>query len=445
MKGKKRLFFLALGPILALLSLLLELPVSWQAQLVFAITVLAVVYWFSEAIELHVTGLMVAFLLIVAAGFSPGEIFPNYFDPVVMLLLGGFMLAFALQKYGLDYVIAHRAMNVLGEKPAFVLLGFMLITAFLSFWVSNTASAAIMIPIAVAILAKNKLNIKKSNFSKAFILGVAYAATAGGIGTLVGSTPNPLAARYLGETGLNFGFFEWMSYGLPFVICFLFVIWAVVLLMYRPEIKRIRLEHKKEKLAKKEMMVLGIFGITVLLWLTGTITGLSASVAALAPVLLLYLTRLVKERDFARINWPILSLIGSGIALGYAFNASGFDLYIASIIEGAVVGQPLFLVFLGISLAGVIVTMFASNTASAAIMIPLMIPLAGPLGIPVEAMVVAIAMAVSLDFTAPMGTPPNAIAYSTGSLSVAQMAKTGLVLSFLGSMLLAFFATFIWI
>lgn len=444
MQFDRKALFLVLGPVLALAALMLDLPIGFQAKIVFAITLLAVVYWFSEAIELHVTGLLVAFLLIVFAGFTPKEIFPNYFDPVVMLLLGGFMLALALQKYELDRLLAGKALKYLGKNPKIVLLGFMAMTAFLSFWVSNTASAAVMIPIALYILSKNRLELKKSNYAKAFVLAVAYAATIGGLGTLVGSTPNPLAARYINELGIKFGFTDWLFYGLPFVFVFLFVIWFVVLGIYRPEVKEIKIGETKERLGRKQLMVLGIFGITIALWVTEGITGLNSSVVALIPVILLYFSRLVNEGDFSKINWAILSLIGSGIALGYAFNASGFDLFIASLIKGVIIGQPLFFVLFAISVAGIAMTMFASNTASAAIMIPLIIPLAPVLGIPVQTLIIVTAVAVSLDFTAPMGTPPNAIAYSTGAVTVKDMAKTGLLLSLLASLLLAGFAAFLW-
>ncbi|MFH1257297.1 MAG: DASS family sodium-coupled anion symporter [Candidatus Diapherotrites archaeon] len=434
-----------LGPILGFLAYSLDLPIPPQAKIVFGITVLAVVYWFSEVIELHVTGLMIAFLLIVLGGFTPAQIFPNYFDPVVMLLLGGFMLALALQKFELDELIALRAARHFGHDPKWLILGFMALTAFLSFWVSNTASAAVMIPIALYIIRKNKLDPGKSNFARAFILCVAYAATIGGLGTLVGSTPNPLAAKYINEMGVSFGFTDWMLYGLPFVVVFLLVIWVVVRYLFKPEIDKVDVELRDMKLNGNQEKVLGIFFVTILLWIFGEQFGLVNSVVAIVPIILLYLLKLVDEKDFGRVDWGILSLIGSGIALGYAFHQSGFDSFVASLIQGIVIGQPLFLVIFVISVFSVLLTMFASNTASAAIMIPLMIPLAPIIGVRPEVLIVIVAVGVSLDFTAPMGTPPNAIAYSTGYVNVLQMAKSGLLLSLLASLLLAVFATFVWI
>ncbi|MDP2666679.1 MAG: DASS family sodium-coupled anion symporter [Candidatus Diapherotrites archaeon] len=436
---------LVLGPVLAgLVYFFLDLGWEPRAQLVLAITVLAVVYWFTEALPLHITGLLIAFLLILLGGFSPGEIFPLYFDPIVVLLLGGFVLAIALQKHGLDHLIAHRVLSHLGEKPSMVLLGFMFLTAFLSLWMSNTASAALMIPIVLFVLHQNKLPLSTSSFAKAFILGVAYAATVGGLGTLVGSTPNPLAAKYLGEMGMAFGFWDWMFYGLPFVLIFLFVIWGVVLRIYPPEIKRLRLRPHIEKLNKGQRLVIGIFLLTALLWATDSLTKLSTSVVALVPILLLYLFRLLETEDFKKVDWPILSLIGSGIVLGSAFQATGIDAHLAALISAHAVGLPIFLLIFLLAVVGIIVTMFASNTASAALMIPLTIPLAPALGIPVEVIVVVTAIAASIDFTAPMGTPPNAIAYSTGAVTVPQMAKTGLLLSLLAALLLSAFATFVW-
>ena len=440
----KRKLILVLGPVLALLSLFLELPISFQAKIVFAVTVLAVVYWFTEVIELHVTGLLISFLLIVFAGFAPIEIFPNYFDPVVVLLLGGFMLALALQKYELDKLLAFKAIKRFGEKPRNIVLGFMLVTAFLSFWVSNTASSAVMIPIGIYIIKSNKLNLN-SNFAKYFILSIAYAATIGGIGTLVGTTPNPLAAKYINNLGQNFGFLDWLFFGLPFVAVLIFVIWIVLPFIFKPEIKKLNLKANNQKLNSRQKLVLIVFFATVLLWIFGDFFSLQSSVVALIPVILFYILRLVDNNDFSKLNWPILSLIGSGIVLGYAMHESQFDLFIVSLVQGLVVGQPLFLVVFAISVISVIATMFVSNTASSALMIPLLIPLAPIVGLKPEVIIIIAAIGASLDFTAPMGTPPNAIAYSTGFFSVKEMAKAGLILSLLASIVLALFATFVWI
>lgn len=440
----KKLAILLAGPLLSLLVYFSPIPLPLQAKLVLAITILAVVYWFTEVVELHITGFLIAFLLIVLGGFTPAEIFPNYFDPVVMLLLGGFALAVALQKYSLDSLLAFKVLNKVGTNPKTVLLAFMLVTAFLSFWVSNTASAAVMIPIGLIVLKQNKLSVLKSKYAKSFLLGIAYAATIGGIGTLVGSTPNPLAAKYLNDLGQNFGFFDWAVYGMPFAIVFLFVIFFVLSFIFPSEVKKVSVQHKEKHLNKKQLSIIAIFAVTVLFWVLEPVIGISSSVVALIPVLLLFFSGLLKGSDFSKINWPILSLIGSGIVLGYAFHSSTLDLYIAELLKGFIVGQPLFFVFFAISIVGVIVTMFASNTASAAIMIPLIIPLAPILGIPVHALIIVTAIAVSLDFTAPMGTPPNAIAYSTGYLKVWEMAKSGLLLSFIASIMLSLFATFFW-
>ena len=441
----RRIAIFVLGALLALAAFFSPVEVAPQAKMVFAITVLAVVYWFSEVLPLHVTGLLVSFLLVLFGGFSPGQIFPNYFDPVVVLLLGGFMLAFALEKFELDELIALRVLKHVGHSPSRIVLAFMAITAFLSFWVSNTAAAAVMIPIALFILRKNKLATKDSSFAKVFLLCVAYAATIGGLGTLVGSTPNPLAQRYIQDLGQSFEFLDWSYYGLPFVVVFLLVIWFVVLRIFKPEISGLKIDSKEIRMDRSKWLVLAIFIATVFLWVTGSLTGLSSSVVALVPILLLYFTRLVEENDFSKINWPILSLIGSGIALGFAFHGSGFDLFIASLVEGLITGLPLLLVIFIVVVVSVLLTMLASNTASAAIMIPLVIPLAPVIGIRPEILIVIVAIGVSLDFTAPMGTPPNAIAFSTGFLSVKEMAKVGLLLSLLASILVALLATFIWV
>ncbi|HLC36152.1 MAG TPA: SLC13 family permease, partial [archaeon] len=212
-----------------------------------------------------------------------------------------------------------------------------------------------------------------------------------------------------------------------------------------PEIKKLNLKANNQKLNSRQKLVLIVFFATVLLWIFGDFFSLQSSVVALIPVILFYILRLVDNNDFSKLNWPILSLIGSGIVLGYAMHESQFDLFIASLLQDFIAGQPLFLVVLAISIISVLVTMFVSNTASSALMIPLLIPLAPIVGLKPEVIIIIAAIGASLDFTAPMGTPPNAIAYSTGFFSVKEMAKAGLILSLLASILLALFATFVWI
>jgi len=200
-------------------------PVADSNQAVVASTLMAViVLWVTEAIPLYVSALTGSFILLSLGDFSAGDVFQPYFDPVIVLFLGGFILARGMQKYEIDHRMAHEILKRMGDSPLIFVLGLMLVTAFLSMWMSNTASAAIMIPISIIVLRENNLFHEQSRFAKGTVLAVAYAATIGGIGSLVGSPPNAIAAKYLSERSISLSFVEWMLKALPFVVLALFFI-----------------------------------------------------------------------------------------------------------------------------------------------------------------------------------------------------------------------------
>jgi sodium-dependent dicarboxylate transporter 2/3/5 len=296
----------------------------------------------------------------------------------------------------------------------------------------------------LVILARNKIKPLKSNYGKALVLGIAYAATIGGIGSLVGSTPNVIAAKFLNEGGIAFSFTDWMYYGLPFVILFIPVAWVLLTRMFKSEVKQLKTIPFEKKLTRYQKKVLIIFGITVLLWLTTKIHGIESSTISLVPIILLYVCGLLDTDDFAKINWATLILIGGGLSLGLAIQSSGLDMTIAQLMQVTIISQPLFIIFVGIAFFAILLTVVASNTAAAAVMIPLMFPLAAALNLPVTTVVMLAAIGVSLDFIVPVGTPPSAIAYSSGFVRVKDMAKAGVILAALGVLLLAGLALLYW-
>ena len=401
-------------------------PLDDANQALVAATLAAVVVlWVSEVVPLYVSGLTGSFLLLAFGDFSATEIFTPYFDPVIVLFLGGFVLARGMQKYALDQRIAHEILKRIGDRPAIFVLGLMGVTAFLSMWMSNTASAAIMIPIAIIVLKENGLFRRESGFARGVVLSVAYAATIGGIGSLVGSPPNAIAARYLGERGVELDFLGWMLTTIPFVLLALLFSWAMLHLFNRPEIDRISFCYEAKPLDRAQKIVLLVFALTVAGWLTTGQTGLSSSTVALIPVIALFASGLLDDRDLASISWPTLLLFGGGLSLGSAVGSVGIDVWLASLVQSAIAGIPLFLALSGLVFLGILVTMVASNTASAAILIPLMLPLSDGIGIDVKSIAMLIAIGVSLDFMMPVGTPPSAIAYSTGVVNVRQMIQNG--------------------
>lgn len=427
-----------------LATLLVDIGISAQEQIVLAVLFLTMILWFSEVLPLHVTALISTFLLIVVGGFAPKEMINSYFDPVIMLLLGGFVLALGMQKHKLDEYLTNSISARLGHDPKKFLFGVMCLTAFMSFWMSNTASTAVILPIALLILAKNGLKPLKSNFGKSLILGVAFAATIGGIGTLVGSTPNPIAVKFLADQGIAVSFLDWMFYGMPIVVIMLPVAWFVLTRMFKPEIGALKTDIKQMSLTKKQKMVLGVFAVTVMLWLTSNIHGVSASVVSMVPIILLYLFGLLETEDISKISWASLLLFGGGLALGTAIGLSGLDMRMAEMLTQGVIGQPLFLVFLTIVIFGIALTVVASNTAAAAISVPIILPVAAILGIDLRVLAILIAIAVSLDFIVPVGTPPSTIAYSSGYISIKDMAKSGVIIAAIGSIVLSVVALFFW-
>lgn len=399
-------------------------------QAVVASTLMAVVVlWITEAIPLHISAMTGSFLLLALGDFSAKDIFQPYFDPVIVLFLGGFILAQGMQKYEIDHLMAHEILKRMGDRPLIFVLGLMLVTAFLSMWMSNTASAAIMIPISIIVLKENNLFHQQSRFAKGAVLAVAYAATIGGIGSLVGSPPNAIAAKYLSEKNISLDFVEWMFKTLPFVVLALFFTWFLLFLFNKPEIEKIQFTYEVSRLNRSQKLIFIVFLITVIGWLTTKFTGLSSSTVALIPVISLFSLGLLDETDLSKISWSTLLLFGGGLSLGSAVNQVGIDTWVATLVQGWITGIPLFIALLILVFFGILVTMVASNTASAAILIPLMLPLSSSLGIDMKSMALLIAIGVSLDFMMPVGTPPSAIAYSTGVVKVREMIKNGFMVN----------------
>ena len=282
---KQKLFVLLFAVLVAVAVQFLDFSLSSQAKTVAGITVFAAILWFTDAVPLFATSLAIPVLLALFAGFTPAKAFAPFFDPLIVLLLGGAVLARALVRYELDVVIVRFFLGLTGVKPKRFLLGLMLATAFVSMWISNTATALMMMPIGVAALAVTSLQPGKSSFGKAVVLGVAFAATIGGLGTLVGTPPNLIAANALEKFGVFVGFFEWSLKAAPVMIALLLAAWLVLCRMYAPEVERIHVEKiKKKPLSLRQKTVLAVFAFTVVLWVTESVHGIHNSLVALFPV-----------------------------------------------------------------------------------------------------------------------------------------------------------------
>ncbi len=426
-----------------------------NSQAAVMILVVVAILWFSEGISLVATSMLIPVMIVITEIAAPQAVFAHFFDPAVALIFGGFLIGRALSKYDLDKRLALLILSKsVGSGPK-LLITIMAITAFLSMWISNTASAAIMIPIALAVISKIHSSETRSKYGKAMVLGVAYSATIGGIASLVGSPPNPLAATYINSfLGTEFTFLSWIPFGLPVVIIMLPIIWQWLMFRFKlprdvEEMDELRDVSEREYLKLGPMnlqqkLVVGIFLSVVVLWLTEGIHGISSSIVAVMGGLALLILRLLDEKDVSsKINWSSLLILGSGIALGNAMISTGLSAYLAYQMTALGV-LPLILVVVAIGCIAVLLTMVASNTGAAVILIPIAIPLAVDLGIDPMLLIMIIAIGVSMDFALPTGTPPSTIAYSTGELEIEEMISTGLVIDLIAILVLTIGVVWLW-
>jgi sodium-dependent dicarboxylate transporter 2/3/5 len=438
-----------------------------NAQAAIFILVIVGVLWFSEGINLVATSILIPILIVLFDIRTPTEALTPFFDPAVALILGGFLIGRALVKYELDKRLALFILSRSTGSGSVLLFSVMCVTAFLSMWISNTASAAIMIPIALAVINRIRSEEIRTRYGKALVLGVAYSATLGGVGSLVGSTPNPLAASYISQfLGVEFSFVSWLPYGLPVLIILLPVVWQW--LMFRFKIpKEIEEMEELSKVSEKEYLKLGtmstqqkmvlvIFVSVVLLWFTQKLPdflvvifgwtghGISSAIVALMGGLALLGLGLLDEKDVSNhVSWSALLILGSGIALGGSIIDTGVSTWMALQMGGLGVFHPIVVIVI-IGVIAVILTMVASNTAAAVILIPIAIPLSISLGIDPILVTMVIAIGVTMDFALPTGTPPSTIAYSTGKVEMREMVTTGLVLDIIATLVLTLIVVWIW-
>ena len=400
-----------------------------QGQVVLAVLFVAAVLWLSEILPLFITSFIIAFLLIVWGGFGTQQVFRPFFDPIIVLFLGGFILARAFSRYKLDQLIAERILQVIGRNTNMVIFALMSLSVILSMWMSNTASAALLLPISTEILLASRVE-EEDPLWKRFPLAVAYAATLGGLGTLIGSPPNALAQRFLQEGGVDVSFLDWMIYMVPLVVILLPVIFLVLTLLFRSDVEKLEMvERDLPELNLKAKVVAAITVLCMLLWLTGERTGLSSYVVALIPIIVFFTFDLLGEDDLKVLHWETLILFGGGITLGEAVSASGVDVLIADSLSALITGLPSLILLIVTAFVGLIMTIVASNTGAAVLMMPIVMGLTRQLGWDPLPIVLVTTCGVSLDFILPVGTPPSALAYSTGHIRTDEMARAGLVLT----------------
>ncbi|MDO8055737.1 MAG: DASS family sodium-coupled anion symporter [Candidatus Hermodarchaeota archaeon] len=445
-RPRGNLIKLIVSLVAAFITFLLTYPLPPPLPMSLVLLVLAAALWITESIPLAATSLLIALLqpLFLIQGFNSA--LAPFFDPVVVLLLGGFLLAIAVDKHDLDERIGEAILRHLGSKPRWIVLGLMLGTALLSMWISNTAAAALMITVALPVA--NRVEDPRGNLQKIMILAVAYSATLGGFMTLIGSPPNALAAAFLVQLGQpTISFLGWSLYALPLAIIMIFIAWRLLFLRFRTDVKWIpHVEATtKRTLTGMQKGTLVIFLIAVVLWLTEPFHPLSSSMVAVAVAVMLFVVGLLKSEDIKKVEWNTLLLFGGGLSLGVALQVSG----LANVLTATVVALEPMVGYLGIvailAIATLVFSMVASNTASASIFIPIAIGVAtNIIGANPVVFAVLIAISSSIDFMLPIGTPPNAIAYSTGRVSMKDMVTTGVALNLLSLFVTLLLAYYIW-
>ncbi len=420
------------------------------------VLIVAAGLWMTEAVPLVATSILIPLLQSLLGIQSFNAALTFFFDPVVMLLLGGFLLAIAVEKNDLDEYFAYQIVSRVRADSRVVILVLMSTTAFLSMWISNTAATALMLTMALRMT--EGIAEGEDNFPKIVVLSIAYSATAGGLATLVGTTTCAMAAGFLKSlVGYEVTFLGWMFYGLPVTMLMVLVIWLVLFAVFPTKVRSIPSPDLERKpLNRKQKLTFAVFLCSILLWLTGSLPepmalaigwpghGMSSSVVAAIIAVLLFILGLINEGDLSRANWGTLLLIGGGLSLGSALEVSGLMVVIGDGLLALTGGGSELLTVSLVATFGLAISIVASNTASAGIFLPIAIGLGASTGVNPVILAVVVGITTSLDFMLPVGTPPNAIAYSTGKVKMSEMIKAGFLLDLVGALVTIGLASLLW-
>ncbi|SDM64635.1 SLC13 family permease [Kriegella aquimaris] len=463
---------LFIGPILFLIIVNLPSPlISEIGDSVIAVALWMVIWWITEAVSISVTALLPIILFPILNVMTAADVGANYGSPIIFLFFGGFVLALALEKVNLHKRIALNIIKITGTTPNKVVLGFMIATASLSMWISNTASTVVMLPIAMSVIGllindADGFTKDDRNFALSVMLGIAFAANAGGIATVIGTPPNSVMIGLLeNEYQIEISFLKWMIIGLPFSIVMIAIIYFVMVKWMFPN-KQLKFTaskevitdelHKLGPMSGKEKMVLVIFGVTVFLWifrtlinkifpsleLTDTIISMFAAIALFAlPYNIKKGDFIIHWKDTQKLAWGILILFGGGLALAKGMSVSGIVDLVANAIAASdisVLITAILLIFLMLFM-----TELMSNVALIAVLAPVVAGIAIGLEIPILYLLIPVTMASSCAFMLPMATPPNAIVFASGYIKVYEMARVGIILNLIAVALLILMFKFI--
>ena len=453
--GTKRAIKIAL---VALVTLLLwNMPSEWYGidnltviqQRVIAIFAFATLMWILEIVSSWATSIAIIVLMllfcsdsgikpmvdaeIVGKVLSHKAVMASFADPIIMLFIGGFVLAIAATKTGLDAQLAKVLLRPFGTRSEMVLLGFLLITGLFSMFVSNTATAAMMLTFLTPVFRQLP---PEGKGRVALAMSIPVAANLGGMGTPIGTPPNTIALKYLNDPeGLNMGlgFGQWMMFMFPLVILLLFISWRLLLKFFPFTQKNIELniEGGMQK-GTQSTIVIVTFIATVALWLSDQVTGINANTVAMIPFCVFALTGVITKRDLEQINWSVIWMVAGGFALGTGLNASGLA---ANAVESIPFGEfsPILILLIGGAIC-YLLSNFISNSATAALLMPILAIVCGAMGdklAPIggtPTILIGVAIAASSAMILPISTPPNALSFATGYVKQNDMAKIGIIM-----------------
>lgn len=457
---------LVLGPLLFLGVLLLPVPegLSAEGMRVGAVALLMACFWMAETVPIPATAILPIVLFPLLQVMPTAQVTVSYGDEILFLFMGGFLIAIAMQRWHLHRRIALNVILCVGSSPRRLVLGFMLSTALLSMWISNTATAMMMMPVAIAVIEqtrrKDASGPLSDPFGVALMLGIAYAASIGGVATLVGTPPNAIFIGILDSLyGIQIGFLDWMKLGVPVSVTMLAICWYLLTrVLYRLDAEddnvgahlHIRAElEKMGPISVEERRVALVFGAVALGWIgrglfkPDFLSMVADSAIAMCGAFLLFILprgegregRLLDWNTAAGIPWDIIVLMGGGFALAEGFSATGLTAWLANQL-GVFQGMEPVLLILVVVLVVIFLTEMTSNAATATLFLPVMGALGVSMGLHPLTLMVPAAIAASMAFMLPVATPPNAIVFGSRMVTIRQMVSTGIWLNLAGSLVI---------
>lgn len=408
------------------------LPFEPNVVLGISILTFIAVLWLTEALHVTVTAVLVPVIAVLFNVFDTQTALNNFANSIIFLFLGGFALAAAMHRQGLDKVVADKVLVMAKGRMSVAVFMLFGVTALLSMWISNTATAAMMLPLVLGVLSK--VNEESGHNTYVFVLlGIAYSASIGGIATMVGSPPNAIAAAEIGMT-----FTDWMAFGLPTAFILLPIALAVLFFVLKPKLDgEFEISHEPVNWDKGKIVTLLIFALTVFFWIfskpiNAMLGGYAKfdTIVALGAIVAVNFARVVHWKDIEKTaDWGVLLLFGGGICLSNVLKATGTSVFLANELSELISQFSMLFIILVIAAFVVFLTEFASNTASAALLIPVFASVAEAFGMSPVILSVLIAVAASCAFMLPVATPPNAIVFASGHIKQQEMMRIGILLN----------------